>query len=45
MYYRLADDRLEEVFRAVEDVLADVAAEIFACTGQDRLGGPISNGD
>ena len=43
--YRLADDRLEEVFRAVEDVLADVTADIFARTRQDRLGGPVGNGD
>lgn len=45
VYYRLADGRLEEVFRAVEDVLADVEADIFACTRQDRLGGPDGSGD
>ena len=44
-YYRLADDRLEDVFRAVEDVLADVAAEVYACTRQDRWGGPDGSDD
>ncbi len=38
--YRIADARLEDVFRAVEDVLADVAAEVYGCTRQDRPGGP-----
>jgi DNA-binding transcriptional ArsR family regulator len=37
--YRIADERLEDVFRAVEGVLADVAAKVYACTQQDRLGG------
>ncbi len=37
--YRVADERMEEIFRAVEGILADVAAEVYACTRQDRLGG------
>ena len=36
--YAIADARMEEVFRAVEGILADVAAEVYACTRQDRLG-------
>lgn len=44
-YYRIADERLEEIFRAVEDLLADVAAAVDACTRQDRLGGPNGHGD
>jgi DNA-binding transcriptional ArsR family regulator len=35
--YRMADERMEEIFRAVEGILADVAAEVYACTRQDRL--------
>lgn len=37
--YRIADGRMEDVFRAVEGILAAVAAEVYACTRQDRLGG------
>jgi hypothetical protein len=43
--YRLADDRLEEVFRAVEDVLADVTADIFALHAAGPVGRPHGNGD
>jgi ArsR family transcriptional regulator, cadmium/lead-responsive transcriptional repressor len=32
VYYRLADPRMEEVLRTVEAVLADVAANVYACT-------------
>lgn len=39
VYYAVADARMEEVFRAVEGILADVAAEVYACTRQDRLEG------
>jgi DNA-binding transcriptional ArsR family regulator len=39
VFYAVADARMEEVFRAVEGILADVAAEVYACTRQDRLGG------
>lgn len=39
VHYRVADARMEEVFRAVEGILADVAAEVYACTRQDRFGG------
>jgi ArsR family transcriptional regulator, cadmium/lead-responsive transcriptional repressor len=42
-HYRIADERLEAVFRAVEGVLADVAAEVYACTRQDSLGGQSGN--
>ena len=39
VYYAVADARMEEVLRIVEGILADVAAEVYACTRQDRLGG------
>ncbi|MDP9357141.1 MAG: metalloregulator ArsR/SmtB family transcription factor [Chloroflexota bacterium] len=39
VYYQVADARMEEVFRAVEGILATVAAEVYACTRQDQLGG------
>jgi len=39
VHYRIADERMEDVFRAVEDILADVAAAVYACTRQDQLGG------
>jgi len=32
VYYRLADPRMEDVLRTVEAVLADVAANVYACT-------------
>ena len=32
VYYRLADPRMEEVLQTVEAVLADVAANVYACT-------------
>ena len=37
--YTLADARMEGVLRMVEDVLADVAAQVYACTryqGQEK---------
>jgi DNA-binding transcriptional ArsR family regulator len=37
--YRIADDRLEDVFHAVEEVLASVAEQVYRCTRQDRLEG------
>ena len=32
VYYALADPRIEDVLRYAEAVLADVAAQIYACT-------------
>jgi ArsR family transcriptional regulator, cadmium/lead-responsive transcriptional repressor len=32
VFYRLADPRMEEVLRTAEAVLADVAANVYACT-------------
>jgi ArsR family transcriptional regulator, cadmium/lead-responsive transcriptional repressor len=32
VYYALADRRMENVFDAVEGILADVAAQVYACT-------------
>ena len=32
VYYRLADARLEIVLATVEGILADVAAQVYACT-------------
>ena len=37
--YAVADPRMEEVMRAAEGILADVAAQVYACTRQDRAGG------
>ena len=39
VYYRLADPRMEDVLRTVEDVLADVAANVYACTRYRVEGG------
>lgn len=39
VHYRVADDRMEDIFRAVEGILATVAAEVYACTRLDRIGG------
>jgi DNA-binding transcriptional ArsR family regulator len=39
VYYHLADPRLEEVLRTVEDVLADIAANVYACTRYRVEGG------
>ena len=39
VYYRLADARTEEVLRMVEDVLADIAANVYACTRYRAAGG------
>lgn len=39
VHYRIADERTEEVLRAAEGILADVAAKVYACTRQDRFGG------
>jgi ArsR family transcriptional regulator, cadmium/lead-responsive transcriptional repressor len=43
VFYAIADPRLVAVLGTVEDVLADVAAEVYACTRQDRLGGADGN--
>lgn len=32
VYYRLADARTEDVLRTIEDILADIAATVYACT-------------
>ena len=40
VHYAVADGRMEEVFRAVEGILADVAAEVYACTRYARPEGP-----
>ncbi len=32
VYYRLADPRIEKVLRSAEDILAAVAARVYACT-------------
>lgn len=32
VYYRLADERMEQVLHAVEGILSDVADSIYACT-------------
>lgn len=32
VYYSLADPRIEHLLRSAEGILADVAAEIYACT-------------
>ena len=42
--YAITDERMEDVFRAVEAILGDVAAQVYACTRQDRLGGIDGNG-
>ncbi len=41
--YAIADPRMLAVLGTVEDVLADVAAEVYVCTRQDRLGGTDGN--
>ena len=43
VYYQIADPRMVDVLRAVEDVLTDVAPQVSACPRQDLLGG--SNGN
>lgn len=43
VFYAIADPRMLSVLETVEDVLADVAAEVYACTRQDRLGGASGN--
>lgn len=39
VYYRLADPRTEEVLRMIEDILADIAANVYACTRYRVTGG------
>ena len=36
IFYALADERLKEVLGEVEGILADVAAQIYACTRYER---------
>ena len=36
--YTIADPRMDDVLRAAEGILADVAARVYACTRQDHLG-------
>ena len=43
VYYAIADARLADILHAVEDVLADVAPRIAACTRQDLIGGTDGN--
>ena len=38
VFYSLVDKRMEDVFSAVEGMLADVAAHIYACTRYDEEG-------
>jgi ArsR family transcriptional regulator, cadmium/lead-responsive transcriptional repressor len=38
VYYSLADRRMEDIFGAVEGMLADVAAHVYACTRYDDPG-------
>ena len=37
VYYAIADARMLDILRHVEDVLADVAPRVAACTRQDAL--------
>jgi ArsR family transcriptional regulator, cadmium/lead-responsive transcriptional repressor len=39
VYYRLADPRMEQVLRTVEQVLADIASDVYACTRYGGEGG------
>ena len=43
VYYDIADARMVDILRAVEDVLAEVAPQVSACTRQDILGGIDGN--
>lgn len=36
VYYMLADERLKDVLRDAEGILADVAARVYACTRYER---------
>ena len=38
VYYSLADQRMEDIFSAVEGMLADVAAHVYACTRYNETG-------
>lgn len=38
VYYALADLRMEDVLSAVEDILADVATRVYACTRYNEQG-------
>jgi DNA-binding transcriptional ArsR family regulator len=38
VYYSLADQRMEDVFSAIEGILADVAAHVYACTRYNEEG-------
>ena len=40
VYYQLADPRMEEMLRTAEAVLADVAANVYACTRYGAKGDP-----
>lgn len=43
VYYEIANARMVDLLRAVEDVLADVAPQVSACLRQDLVGGPNGN--
>jgi ArsR family transcriptional regulator, cadmium/lead-responsive transcriptional repressor len=36
VYYRLADDRVEDALRAAEGILSGVAERVYACTRYER---------
>ena len=36
VYYRLADDRVDDALRAAEGILAGVAERVYACTRYER---------
>lgn len=38
IHYALADGRMEDILRTVEDMLADVAAQVYACTRYNGQG-------
>ena len=38
VYYAIADQRMQTVLNAVEDMLADVAAQVYACTRYNEKG-------
>lgn len=43
-YYRLSDDRIDNLLRLVEEVLSDVAKGVYQCTRYDTPEG-ASNGE
>lgn len=43
VHYAIADPRMAEILRDVEDVLADVAPRVAACRRQDQVGGADDN--